>query len=311
MLCATVDLCLASGEVELLLGGGGLLERAGGCSRDAEVQAVALVLRSLRRGLVPFTTELLSGLGARLCAAAALAGAANEEERAPARGGGIADLEVAMDALQRWQKPTATQARLFDRLRLGVTLPTVFALSPMKRHREAAQRMLLASLAKAARQQQHHQQEPLLDVATACFVHFLSRLEPFAREAEATASAYPRSSQVCELFCEALLRCEPNRKPTELGIVALRVCDRVRYFEDVDRPGDSSVHKAAGVLRHVIEKHCPDLGKKAHSSAMQGAQFGSMPAALFAIRQDRPASAPIADTAAAPGEDAVAVAATP
>lgn len=37
--------------------------------------------------------------------------------------------------------------------------------------------------------------------------------------------------QVAEFFCEALLRCDTTHS-AELAGVALRVCDRVRYFMD-------------------------------------------------------------------------------
>lgn len=275
-LCAAADVCLMVGDADDVTG---CLQRAKACSVDADIQVLALTLRPLRRGVLPLTVDLLATLASHILGVVGV------------RGGVAGDCEVLLDSLQRLQKPTGVQARLFDRLRLSITLPALFALSPLKKHREAAQRVVHTALARAARQQQQQQQEPFLDIATACFVHFLSRLDPFTREASATASAYPESSKISEVFCEALLRCEPSRKPTELGVVALRVCDRVRYFEDRGRPGSNAVHKAASVLRHVVEKHCPDLGKRVAGLLLQGGPRGSMPAELFAIRQDLAGSA--------------------
>jgi len=185
------------------------------------------------------------------------------------------------------QKPATGNARLADRLRLCCTLPCVFALAPCKRHRDAVQRAVQASLMKAARQAVLRQ-EPLLDFAVACFLHFLSRLSIFLMEATAKASAFSESTKMSVFFMEALLRSDSSRS-LELAGVALRVCDRVRYFVDRELPSSDSVHRAAYVLRYVIERRCPNVGK---DQQLQGASRGSMPAELFAIRQDLGISRP-------------------
>jgi hypothetical protein len=137
-------------------------------------------------------------------------------------------------------------------------------------------------LLKAARQCSARQ-EPLLDFAVACFVHFLSRLDLFKLEASASASAFPISSKISAFFCEALLRSDQHQA-AELAGVALRVCDRVRYFVDREEPHSDLIHRAASVLRYVVEKRCPELGVQG-AALLQGAARGSMPAELFAIRQ--------------------------
>lgn len=228
--------------------------------------AAVAVLRALRLGLVQLTTCLLARLSSRVCAALML-GKATEADQ----------LLVALQCLQR---PRATgSVRLADRLRLCCTLPAVFALAPQKRHRDAVHRMLQASLAKA-KHQTDSKQEPLLDFVTACFVHFLSRMELFRGEATASASAFPDSTKVSTFYCDALLGCDPSQS-TELASVVLRVCDRVRYFVDKEDPTSDAVHRAASVLRYAMEKRCPDLG--ARGAAMLQGSRGSMPAEFFAL----------------------------
>lgn len=187
-----------------------------------------------------------------------------------------------LSALQRFQKPAAISTRRADRVRLCSVLPTLFALSPWKKDRETVQRILQASLLKALRQTSA--EEPLLDFVAACFIHFLSRLEVFQTEAGASASAFPESTKISTFFCDALLQCEPTKK-TELAAVVLRVCERVRYFVDRERPKSDAVHRAANALRYAMEKKCPELGVEA-AILVQGAYRGSMPAELFALRQE-------------------------
>lgn len=234
------------------------------------VHAACFALRSVRRGTVLLTTRLLSAIASRACACLAVGRPVSEAQR----------LLEALQGLQR--PPAASQVRLADRLRLCTTLPTVFAIATLKRHRDPVQRMLQASLLKAARQCSTRQ-EPLLDFAVACFVHFLSRLDLFKLEATASASAFPVSSKISAFFCEALLRSDPHQA-AELAGVALRVCDRVRYFVDREEPHSDLIHRAASVLRYVVEKRCPELGVQG-AALLQGAARGSMPAELFAIRQ--------------------------
>ncbi|CAE8598878.1 unnamed protein product [Polarella glacialis] len=232
--------------------------------------AACFALRALRRGAALLSTRMLARVAARICWCLA-----------PGRP--TCEAEQLLHALQGLQRPpAASQVRLADRLRLCTSLPSVFALATLKRHREPVQRMLQASLLKAAKQCSARQ-EPLLDFSVACFIHFLSRLSVFKKEAAAAASAFPESSKVSVFFCEALLRSDPTRAP-ELAGVALRVCDRVRYFVDKEDPTSDAIHKAASVLRYVVEKRCPELGVQG-SALLQNAARGSMPAELFAIRQ--------------------------
>ena len=55
-------------------------------------------------------------------------------------------------------------------------------------------------------------------------------------------------AQVAAFFCDALLRCDVQHSAELLG-VALRVCDRVRYF--VDREEGESSHEGPS-LRCVL-----------------------------------------------------------
>jgi len=228
--------------------------------------AACVAFRALRSGAVPLTTRLLARLAGRICASLTPGRPTCEAEQ----------------LLQCLQQPSAPQVRLVDRIRLCTTFPSVFALATLKRHRDTMQRMLTAAFIKTARQSLL-QQQPLLDYSVACFVHFLSRLELFKREASAKASAYPESSKVSAFFFEALLRSDPQ-KGVELAGVALRVCERVRYFVDREEPTSDAVHRSASVLRYVIEKRCPELGVQG-AALLQGSTRGSMPADLFAIRQ--------------------------
>lgn len=75
--------------------------------------------------------------------------------------------------------------------------------------------------------------------------------------------------QVAGFFCDALLRSEPQHSAELLG-VALRVCDRVRYFVDREEPSSDAVHRAGSVLRYVAEKRCPELGLQG-PALLQGA----------------------------------------
>lgn len=232
--------------------------------------AACCVIQALRRGASPLSTLLLTRLGARICFCLAPPRPTNEAEQ----------LLKALQALQR--PPAVSHVRLADRLRLCVTLPTLFTFAMRKPHRDLVQRILQASLLKAARQC-GARQEPLLDFSVACFVHFLSRLDVFQQEVAAAVSAFPLSSQVSAFFCDALLRSDPQQS-AEFAGVALRVCDRVRYFVDRDDPSSDSVHRAASVLRYVVEKRCPELGMQS-GVLLQEAKRGSMPAELFAVRQ--------------------------
>lgn len=232
--------------------------------------AACCVIQALRRGASPLSTLLLTRLAARLCFCLAPPRPTSEAEQ----------LLKALQALQR--PPAASHVRLADRLRLCVTLPTLFTFAMLKPHRDLVQRILQASLLKAARQC-GARQEPLLDFSVACFVHFLSRLDVFQQEVAAAVSAFPLSSQVSAFFCDALLRSDPQQS-AEFAGVALRVCDRVRYFVDREDPSSDAVHRAASVLRYVVEKRCPELGMQS-GVLLQEAKRGSMPAELFAVRQ--------------------------
>eukprot|EP00930_Biecheleria_cincta_P034145 TRINITY_DN23615_c0_g1_i1.p1 TRINITY_DN23615_c0_g1~~TRINITY_DN23615_c0_g1_i1.p1 ORF type:complete len:1429 (+),score=252.04 TRINITY_DN23615_c0_g1_i1:62-4348(+) len=258
--------------------------------------AACSVIRVLRHGSVPLSTLLVTGISSRFCACLA-----------PGRP--TYEAELLLQALQSLQRPPPTAyTRLADRLRLCTTLPSIFALALLKRHRDSAQRMLQASLQKAVRQSSA-KQEQLLDFSIACFIHFISRLDVFLQEISLVASAFPESSKVAEFFIEAMLGCDLHQS-AELAGVALRVCDRVRYFVDREHPKSDAVHKAAFVLRHVVEKRCPQMGIQS-SALLQGSKEGSMPAELFAIYSEAvddtakmhealPASGSCQESAAAP-----------
>jgi len=199
----------------------------------------------------------------------------------------------SLDKLHKPTKMNGVQVNFADRIRLSSTLPALFALAPAKAHREKVFRTLVGSLRKTT-QQSATRKEALLDFAVACFVHFLSRLDCFVTEATAAASAYPTSSKIASFFCEALLKSH-STKGVELAAVALRVCDRTRFFVDKEAPRSDAVHRASHVLRYVLEKRCPELGKD--NAVLQGASRGSMPADLFALRQS------VAVGQATPGRD--------
>ncbi|OLP88562.1 Sister chromatid cohesion protein PDS5-like A [Symbiodinium microadriaticum] len=215
-------------------------------------------LRSLRLGCVELSSALLAQLS-ETCGDLV------------ADGRPASDGDTLLHALQKFQKHA--KLKIADRLRLCTTLPSIFCFG-QKKHRDAGQKMLQGWLRTA----QQGSQPGLLDFSVACFVHFLSRLQIFEREA-AAVSAFPESSKVSSFFCEALLHCDSQG--AELLGTALRVCDRTRYF--VDREDcTSSVRTAASVLRYVAEKRCPELGLQA-AALLQGAARGSMPAQLFAV----------------------------
>ncbi|CAJ1417138.1 unnamed protein product [Effrenium voratum] len=190
------------------------------------VHAACAAVRAVRLGCVQISTRLLAHLAARFGASLS-------------HGRPMSEAEQLLQALQGLQK---SKLRPAERLRLCTALPAIFALAPLKRHRDAAQRMLQGAL-RAALQGAHME---LLDFSVACFVHFLSRLEIFKREAAAKASAFPESSKVSAFFCEALMRCDAPHASELLG-VALRVCDRVRYFVDREEsPGATPCIALAG-----------------------------------------------------------------
>lgn len=268
--CAAADLFAATGSEQHLasiLSG----SSENGARLSLQLHTACSTLRAFRCSRVPLTTRLLSRLAAHIDAALSH----------PCDPSAIDRL---LSVLQKFQR--SGSASLADRLRLCATLPCVFALAPIKRHRDTAQRMLQASLLKTVRtgRQGTAQQEPLIDFAIACFVHYLSSLDVFASEASAEASAFPESTRISTFFVEALLHCEPSRG-MEFAGVALRVADRVKHFVDRENPSSDGVQRSANVLRYTVEKRCPELG--VHGAALlRGAARGSMPAALFAIRPD-------------------------
>jgi len=166
--------------------------------------------------------------------------------------------------------------KLTTRLRLCATLPTLFAKAARKHHRDVALRILQTSLAKAIRQSSERQQ-PLLDFAVACFVHFLSRVPAFVEEANMVLTAFIESSRISAFFVEALLRTDPS-KSADLATTVLKVTERVHHFVDREAPNSDKIHKAAYVLKHVMEKRCPELGKL--DVTLKG---GGLPAELFSV----------------------------
>jgi len=92
-------------------------------------------------------------------------------------------------------------------------------------------------------------------------------------------SDYAKSSCLSVFFTDAFLRADPLRS-AELAEVVLRVCDRVRRFVDRENPESDAVHKAAHVLRYVVEKR-----SSSRSSSLHSAGRGGMPAELFALRE--------------------------
>lgn len=278
---SALELCAAIGVQEDFLVA---LDNPKSQSIRWRVDVVACSLRAMRHGVVPVTTIMLARL------AEVIASALAQENN-------LANVEVLLNALQKIDKPGTAHLRLFNRLRLCGTLLAVFALAPGKRERERGQRTLQNLLAKVVHQSASRQ-EPLLDLCIACFIHFLSRNEEFIAEAAVSTSAFPTSSRIAFFFAEALLRNELHGN-TEIAGVVLRVVDRVRYFVDRECPESDAVHKAAHVLRYVVEKQFPQLG--AHGvTLLQGASEGSMPAELFAV-------APVASAASLEHERGVSM----
>jgi len=270
---AAIDLCAAAGAEDEL---SAMLSGTFRMDRDSSLHAMRRTLRALRRNFVSLTTRLLTQL-AKQTYATLLGGLAD------------ADTERLLDALRKFQGPTAMHTKLSDRLRLCATLPTVFAVAPMKHQRDNAQRLLQATLATAARQSVARG-EPLLDYAVACFIHFLTRLDVFVTEAASTA--FPVSARISIFFVEALLRDEPLLSVSNAGIV-LRVADRVRHFVDREDPCSDRVQRAACILRYAVENRCPKVSAEL-SSTQEDTTRGGLPAELFAIREVASASLTIA-----------------
>lgn len=229
-------------------------------------------LRGIRRGTLPLTTDLLKCVTAQ-------ASNVFSSERSPH------EIEALLKELQQLQKQTSSLSSVLPlkftaRLRLCATLPTLFAKAATKSHREAALRILQTCLAKAIRQmlsQSGEKQLQLLDYAVACFVHFLSRVPAFVEEANMALTAFVESSSISAFFVEALLRTDPSRS-ADLATAVLKVTGRVQHFVDCDDPTSDKIHKAAYVLKHVMEKRCPELGKL--DVKLQG---GGLPAELFSV----------------------------
>jgi hypothetical protein len=244
MQCAAVSFfAAASAERELI----GLLNAGDGAHSPAGAllsYASVATLRAIRRGSLRLTTGLLKSVTIQACIALA-----------PERG--IEEVEPLLGELQQLQKPCsgnslAPPLALAARLRICATLPTLFAKAATKRHRDAAQRTLSASLAKAVRQSVEKKQ-PLLDFAVACFIHFLARVPAFVEEASKPVSPYTESSCISNFFAEALFRIDPLQS-AEFGSTVLRVTERVSHFVDREDPRSDNVHKAAYVLKYVMEK---------------------------------------------------------
>ena len=225
---------------------------------------VCCLLRVLRSGRLQMSTKMLSQVASKMYACLG--------ETRP-----TCESETIFDSLQRLQRSSGSKVRLADRLRLCHTLPLIFAFSPVKKHREAVQRMLQASFTKASRRAE----EPLVEFAIACFIHFLSSVDVFQREVSLSASSFPNSSRMCHLLCEALLRSDVQHS-MELAWTVLQVCDRTLDFVDRENPASDAIHKAASVLRYVIEKRCPSLAGKPTDAQVTR---GRMPAELFAARR--------------------------
>eukprot|EP00929_Paragymnodinium_shiwhaense_P089752 TRINITY_DN49944_c0_g1_i3.p1 TRINITY_DN49944_c0_g1~~TRINITY_DN49944_c0_g1_i3.p1 ORF type:complete len:1675 (-),score=485.79 TRINITY_DN49944_c0_g1_i3:112-5073(-) len=304
------ELCAAAELIVMAGGEPAIMELLTGIKQvTARVSAymVTSVLRALRHGKVKLTTALLSCLVDRIrdgleqksaiismadvlpIQAAPMEGGSHVEADAGAAAGALAGTEGVTGSqpagrmLQGLQKAWTAGLRLslHDRLRLCVTLPTLYAQAPVRQQRSTAQQMLQTVLLRTVKLASVRK-EPLIEVAVACFLHFLSRLGAFLEEAGAASSAYPESSRVCSLFVEALLKCEMGR-PGDLGQAVLRVCERVRYFVDKEAPESEAVHKAGNVLRYVVEKRCPEATQK-KDAAEALKPGGGMPAGLFILR---------------------------
>ncbi|CAE7185596.1 Pds5a, partial [Symbiodinium necroappetens] len=268
---ASAECVVAAGSEEDVLGILSLLKTKGKAEEETTpwydpqpAQIVCCLLRVLRSGRLQISTKLLLELASRMCVCL-------ESDRP------TCESEKLLDSLQRLQHPSSTKVRLADRLRLCLTIPLVFAFSPVKKHREVVNRMLQASFMKASRRAEEH----LLEFAIACFIHFLSTVEIFRKEMSAPASSFPNSSKMCSFLCEALLRSD-SQHCMELAWTVIQVCDRTLDFVDREEPASDAVHKAASVLRYVIEKRCPSLaGQVAETQVTKG----GMPSELFAARQ--------------------------
>jgi len=232
------------------------------------LHACITALRGIRRGSLQLTTDLFTCVAAQVSKIFA-------PERDPN------DITALLKDFQKLQKPASSLSsvlplKLTARLRICVTLPTLCAKAASKQHRDIAQRIVQTSLAKAIRQSAERQL-PMLDYAVACFVHFLSRVPAFVEEANMSLTAFVESSRISAVFVEALLRADPSRS-ADLATTVLKVTERVNQFVDREAPRSNRVHKAAYVLRHVMEKRCPELGKL--DIKLQG---GGLPAELFSV----------------------------
>jgi len=267
---ASVECVVAAGSDQDVLGILSLPKSKGQATDGATpwydpqtAQIVCCLLRVLRSGHLQISTRLLMELASRMCDCL-------ESDRP------TCESEKLLDSLQRLQRPSGTKVRLADRLRLCLTIPLVFAFSPAKKHREVVNRMLQASFLKASRRAEEH----LLEYAIACFIHFLSTVEIFRKEMSAPASSFPNSSKMCSFLCEALLRSDAQHS-MELAWTVIQVCDRTLDFVDREEPASDAVHKAASVLRYVIEKRCPSLAGQVTETQVTK---GGMPSELFVAR---------------------------
>lgn len=258
------ELCSAAVEVLAAAGAeaavGDACEAAGSPGMDAAVAA----LRAMRGGSLQLTTSLLSHL-------------ASQAGCALAHGEGLEDGGRLLGALHKLHK-SGSRVRLLSRLRICVTLPALFAVASSKRLVDGAQRLMQAVLAFITRQCSA-QSEPWLDVCVACFIHFLSRLDFFLAEANSSASAFPQSTRVAAFFVEALLRADVGGAAA-LASAALCVVGAMRNYVDRDAPESDALDKAAYVLRHVLEKRCPEFGGRRDLDGVRAC----MPAELFAAR---------------------------
>jgi len=184
-------------------------------------------------------------------------------------------------ALEKLRCAAGPGVRLVDWLRVCVTLPCMWASAP-PRPRARMSQALQATLAQALRQGVA-QEQPLLEVAAACFLHYLSHLRLFLEEAAAEKSAFPLGSQIADFFVAALTAALAGRG-AELSQIAVRIADRARYVMDRDPGADpQALQKAAYVLRYVAEKRCRELGA-AVPSPVGAESAAAMPAELFAVR---------------------------
>eukprot|EP00927_Polykrikos_kofoidii_P050233 TRINITY_DN44153_c0_g1_i1.p1 TRINITY_DN44153_c0_g1~~TRINITY_DN44153_c0_g1_i1.p1 ORF type:complete len:1307 (+),score=203.04 TRINITY_DN44153_c0_g1_i1:52-3921(+) len=274
---------------------------AASMATDVGLVGVTSVLRGLRHGFVPLSTDLLTILSSQISAALA-------SDRSDVVS------ELLFNSMQKLHKRSTTSVDLSDRLRLRTTIPTLFAAASTKKHRDGSQRLLQAALANALRQSSSRR-EPLLDLSVACFLHFLSRLGIFLQEASAKNPAYRGSSKYAAFFVEALFRVDPRGGST-LAVAALQVCDKVRFFVDRERPTSDGVHKAAYVLRHVLERRCPEIVSRkkkgdSGSAAPEASTVVGMPTDLFVLWQPQDPASQTASQNAIQGSVESHVAVTP